>query len=391
MDIKNWRNIQSNLTRNRSTYALYNDALKKAYQPIDFYLCAKNKMDYRKCVTKELSVLNSMTKKPAQDIRVEVTLRYVSPQGRVDVSKSDTFSYENLYHVVGGDYFLKIPTLYLIKANTFINSLNKKEQQTIFVFQKTLESIFPEDLDFKFQTSNFCCISKETGEIIFTISRKNKKLVLLCDLGGENQKIEISSFNQKTIATSVNPINDSVRSVLDKKNYSQEETDEAEDDLFRENNIYYKIYSLLKEELLGNIYKATPSEKALCKSVKNYFLNTYKSINGSVPEKFDENTNLLFYGCNLGCDLISATKSAKIIYCFFKANTIIERIKQFEDISNERIITSERKLIRKIFSYLILEQKIQYEQLPSLVKELSLAQREALDDILENFKAYETK
>lgn len=55
--------------------------------------CLNANMNYKKCLKTEVKLFNSLIKKPSITLNVDVVLRYVSPKGKVDLSKKQTFNY----------------------------------------------------------------------------------------------------------------------------------------------------------------------------------------------------------------------------------------------------------------------------------------------------------
>ena len=153
------------------------------------------------------------------------------------------------------------------------------------------------------------------------------------------------------------------------------------------------IYSFIRREMTGAKYDATPSIRALCRSVKKYLLdvlNAESKSNNRINDTVFMSSVISFYGNELSWNKADGIRSAKIVYNYFKANTILEKIKDYEDIFKKQIITDNVKFLKFLYEDISKGLKVEYSRSDSLTPDFALVPESVLDDILINFKAYET-
>ena len=88
--------IVFNITRGRE----YSEEVKNAFISIPKDICDSNKKNYKKCCKTEEKLFDNLIKSPQTSIRINVTLRYVSRKGKVDVSKNESFDYTALNRIL---------------------------------------------------------------------------------------------------------------------------------------------------------------------------------------------------------------------------------------------------------------------------------------------------
>ena len=99
--------------------------------------------------------------------------------------------------------------------------------------------------------------------------------------------------------------------------------------------------------------------------------------------------NRSFYGHKFVWQNGDNDSYAKIIYCYFKANTLIEKIKDYEEINKKQIINNFDAVLKFFYENIFEERSIDYNSCPGTTKEFFSFPKETLNDVLENFKAYE--
>ena len=92
--------LKERMDFNRDLLAKYKEEITEIKRPIAPEVCAAAKMRHSKCLKTEMNIFYSLTQKPLTDISIKVLLRYVSPKGKVDISKSQTFNYIEIVRIL---------------------------------------------------------------------------------------------------------------------------------------------------------------------------------------------------------------------------------------------------------------------------------------------------
>lgn len=98
--LPNWYDLKDTIIFNRNLLKKYKSEVKKIYHSISSDVCTTNKMNFKKCIKMEKKIFNSKIQKPSCDLTVNVTLRYVSPKGKVDIKKEDNFNFERIVRII---------------------------------------------------------------------------------------------------------------------------------------------------------------------------------------------------------------------------------------------------------------------------------------------------
>lgn len=99
-DLVGWNGLREMIEFNRKRLAQYKKEIKTINNAIPQQKCLQDKMKYKKCLKVENKIFNDNIQHPKTDVVVNVTLRYVSPKGQVDISKSDSFNYVNVVRIL---------------------------------------------------------------------------------------------------------------------------------------------------------------------------------------------------------------------------------------------------------------------------------------------------
>lgn len=99
-DLDHWFEIRRQIERNRELLEKYEKEAEALRSYIPQEKCRADGKSYEKCKETERVLFDKEKKAPATDIKVDVNLRYVSPAGKVDVSKSGVFDYVALVRIV---------------------------------------------------------------------------------------------------------------------------------------------------------------------------------------------------------------------------------------------------------------------------------------------------
>lgn len=152
------------------------------------------------------------------------------------------------------------------------------------------------------------------------------------------------------------------------------------------------IFEKIRLEMLGSKYDASPSEKALCKNLKKYLKNKLKiQPSDNLEGPVFNSATALFNSKMIAWNRNDGARCAKIVYDFFKADTIIEKIKNYEDIYKKEIITDYSSLVYYLYNEIATKNAIDFEHAPGLSSDFSLVPNNVIFNILENFAAYETE
>ena len=137
----------------------------------------------------------------------------------------------------------------------------------------------------------------------------------------------------------------------------------------------------------GFSYESSKVEKALAKETKDYLLNVLNGVKGS---KFYDPIFACsiesFYGHHLSWNKSSWKKSAEIVYQYFKASTLIKKIKTYESVFNKAIITDYLGALNYLAEHLLKEDEIDYWQIPGICASFELVPQSVLDKTISKFK-----
>ena len=95
-----WFKLRSNIESNRTLLSEYKSDIKRINKPIDTETCAFANMKYKKCLKTESKIFKERIQKPDTDVSISVKLRYVSRNGKVDLTKSGVFGYVELIRIL---------------------------------------------------------------------------------------------------------------------------------------------------------------------------------------------------------------------------------------------------------------------------------------------------
>lgn len=85
---------------NRELWPRYEKEAKSFYRPISSEICTNAKLNYKRCKKIEYKLFYSLIQRPSKDVSAQVTLRYVSPKGKVDLSKGRTFGFTEIVRIL---------------------------------------------------------------------------------------------------------------------------------------------------------------------------------------------------------------------------------------------------------------------------------------------------
>ena len=210
----------------------------------------------------------------------------------------------------------------IIAPKTFISSLSDNQRKFVNTFQRIIETHYEKQFNV-YQDVNYLSFKEvNNGTAIFWFMKKNDTLMFKYLIKGDGRAsvIPIDTFTNEfflNVLKKAKKASDSfdIISRYDKTDAeNKKETKQANND--------FKIYSCIRNEMLGNKYFATPSEKALCRNIKEFLIDTLNfQSTGNLNDPVFACSILTFYDHKLAWNKDDGIKSAKIVYNFFKAKT----------------------------------------------------------------------
>lgn len=224
-----------------------------------------------------------------------------------------------------------------------------------------------------------CVFYKQDGKLLFCYKKTNSEDKKTFPVG-ELDDVSHALILQK------------IKSVFFNNPFENNENPTEEkiiDDIPQHSN---KLYEYIRCEMTRAKYNATPSIKALCRNIKQYLLdvlNAESKSNNRINDTVFISSVIRFYGNDLAWNKKDGERSAKIVYNYFKANTILEKIKDYEDIFKKQIVTDNIKFLNFLYENIRKGLKVEYSLSDSLTPDFALVPEEVLAETLNNFKAYE--
>lgn len=289
------------------------------------------------------------------------------------------------------------------KKVSFSETLTNEEKAFVLSFIKIIKEQFESSFDPCTGESFISFKEKSTGRALFWFLRKggelcfeahpknrdvaschikNKDKDTLIDILGMVKKTcdsyaliskreKEKEINRKKEEQPVNP-----KAIIKAKPIDERRTD--------------RIFSFIRDEFRNQAYNALPSFRALCRSIKTYFLDV---VNKDRKIKFtnarEACESALFYKNSISWTDKAWLNSARIIYSYFKANTLIEKIQYYEEIKQVKMCDNYDALLDYFYYCISNNTQIDYSKAPSVTKDFALIPIESLNEILENFKSYE--
>ena len=133
---------------------------------------------------------------------------------------------------------------------------------------------------------------------------------------------------------------------------------------------------------------ATEAQKKLAKEIKEYLLAYLNSqtTNGHINDPVFGCSIKPFHAKHLAWNKREWEKSAKIVYCYFKAEALVPEIKRYEKAFHCDIITNHTALLDFLFDEITKENSVNYAIAQGVNSDFSLVPEEVLDDKLLEFK-----
>ncbi len=149
-----------------------------------------------------------------------------------------------------------------------------------------------------------------------------------------------------------------------------------------------KTYYCILCEMSGFDYEATNSFKALARECKKLLLDNINAQvdKGKINDPIFGCSIKSFHGHPLAWNKAKWRKSAKIVYQYFKASTLIKEIKSYEDIFGRKIVYDYNALLEYLYACFSNNEEIEWSRAPSLGKDFCLVPESVLIDKIDKFK-----
>ena len=280
-------------------------------------------------------------------------------------------------------------------TSSFPESLETEQRRLVMSFKNIIEEHYPNSFDIFIDKKYLSFKEKVNDMPIFWFFKKNNELQFRWHPKAEEAKsMIIKSANKDSLVEIIKLAKltaDSfeVHAVKD-KNIDNKKKIESPNNETTSNNKTPKIYSHIKDEILGLEYKALPSTKALCRNVKAYLLSTISESTGNNYENaLTACDKELFFGNKLVWSEAAWLRSTKTIYCYFKANTLLEKIKDYEEVNEVKLVGDYPALLSHLYANLTLDKDIDYSNNLYFKEPLPNRLIRSLNEIEDNFKGYE--
>lgn len=281
---------------------------------------------------------------------------------------------------------------------SFPESLETEERRFVMTFKKIIEDHYPNSFNVFIDKKYLSFKEIKKSFAIFWFIKKNNELCFQCHPKNDDTKtLMIDAPNKETLLKAIKmakitsdsydifSIDEQRDKKLEKASSKETRIDEP-----KTSNGTLKIYSFIKDEILGLEYKAPPSIKALCRNVKAFLLSTFnKNSENSYENALLACDKELFFGNKLVWSPAAWLRSVKIIYRYFKANTLIERIKDYEEVNEVELVKDYPALLNHLYADLSGFTEIDYSNNLFFKEPLPNRLVNSLNEIEENFKGYE--
>lgn len=159
-----------------------------------------------------------------------------------------------------------------------------------------------------------------------------------------------------------------------------------------ENTISKKLhftYHIIACAMRGNPYKADDKTKALAKEVKKYLLEVLNSQNkgGKIYDPVFACQAFHFFNHQLAWNSRQWERSAEIVYRYFKAKVLIEKIKGYQKMFKDvEMVDNYLDLLNYLYECICGGEPINYSAAPGLTPDFALIPTDILDETLQKFK-----
>lgn len=358
------------LSRSKQRYEI---SFSKKEEPYFVFKRRKNILlfeDKTKPKTERIEILELNEK--YMDMSLKMVVAFVQKQANIQLVTSKSIKDDN--------------------PETFPESLEIEQRRFVMSFKKIIEEHYPNSFDVFIDKKFLSFKVRKKSFAIFWFIKKNGGLCFQSHPKDDDTKsLMIDEPNKQTLISAIKMAKAASDSyeiyAIDEKKTKKQEVDNTEP---KTANGTLKIYSFIKDEILGLEYKAPPSIKALCRNVKAFLLSTFnENSENSYENALVACDNELFFGNKLVWSPAAWLRSVKIIYRYFKANTLIERIRDYEEVNEAELVKDYPALLNHLYADLSRFTEIDYSNNLFFKEPLPHRLVNSLNEIEENFKGYE--
>ena len=148
-------------------------------------------------------------------------------------------------------------------------------------------------------------------------------------------------------------------------------------------------YHIIACAIRSNPYIADDKTKALAKEIRKYLLDVLNAQNKGqwLGDPVYASQAFQFFNHQLGWNSKQWERSAEIVYTYFKAKVLIEKIKEYQKIFRDvEMVDNYLELLNYLYDCMRRGESINYSCAPGLTADFHLMPTEILDEELEKFK-----
>ena len=148
-------------------------------------------------------------------------------------------------------------------------------------------------------------------------------------------------------------------------------------------------YHIIACAIRGNPYNADDKTKALAKSIREYLLDVLNTQNKGkwLGDPVYASQAFHFFNHQLAWNSKQWERSAEIVYRYFKAKVLIEKIKEYQKMFKDvEMVDNYLALLNYLYECLCGGEPINYSAAPGLTPDFGLMPTDILDDTLRKFE-----
>lgn len=279
-----------------------------------------------------------------------------------------------------------------VELNSFLDSLTNEEKSFVVAFLQKVEQKYSKIFTCSITKLCAALIIDEKGNYRCAIAKRDQKLAYFYKAGKNDdvKSLDIDDYDNETMENLLKKT-DAIVASAKGESVRNEKIAGVQNTIKKPNKT--TIYEYIRLEMIGHNYNASPSLKALCKNVKKYLFDVFN--NNVKTNKFYDivfaSSVVTFYGHHLAWNKNEGIRSARTVYGYFKAQTIIGKIRDYEEMfkKENQIVTDYMALLEYLFKEIDAGKEVDYQHAPGLSADFALVPEEVLSEILDNFKAYE--
>ena len=148
-------------------------------------------------------------------------------------------------------------------------------------------------------------------------------------------------------------------------------------------------YHIIACTIRGNPYTADDKTKALAKAIREYLLEVLNMQNKGqwLGDPVYASQAFIFFNHHLAWNSRQWERSAEIVYRYFKAKVLIEKIKDYQKMFKDvEMVDDYLKLLNYLYECICDGEPINYGGAPGLTPDFGLMPTSILDETLQKFK-----